>query len=174
MPERPSPPPDARRPRPPARRPMPLARRPLPRAPCPTLHTMTDAYLSFPPPPTARRLRACLHTRTPSDTATRVILARGAWHELATIRPARQAPLRTPPRTPAPGSCMPRSPTSTCSTSICATAGVPLFKADRGAPNGCYRSTDLWSLWRRLLQRSGLPTPRKGLVTQARRGFSAP
>ena len=32
----------------------------------------------------------------------------------------------------------------------------------------------LWSLWRRLLQRSGLPTPRKGLVTQARRGFSAP
>ena len=31
-----------------------------------------------------------------------------------------------------------------------------------------------WSLWRRLLQRSGLPTPRKGLVTQALRGFSAP
>ena len=29
----------------------------------------------------------------------------------------------------------------------------------------------LWSLWRRLFQRSGLPTPRKGLVT---RGFSAP
>ena len=28
----------------------------------------------------------------------------------------------------------PRSPTSTRSTSICATAGVPLFKADRGVP----------------------------------------
>ena len=76
MPGRPSPPPDARRPRPPARRPMPLARRPLPRAPCPTLYTRRSTLI-YPPPPTARRLRTRLHTRTPSDTATRVILARG-------------------------------------------------------------------------------------------------
>ena len=33
---------------------------------------------------------------------------------------------------------------------------------------------DLCILWMRLFQRSGLPTPRKGLVTQALRGFSAP
>ena len=124
---------------------MPLARRPVPD----TTHTRPRrSKLTHPPSPTARRLRTRLHTRTPSDTATRVILARGVkMPSPRSVQQDRLPPRRTPPahRHQAP-SCLGR-PLRRALLHL-RVAGVPLFKADRGAPPvmgvlPIYRSTDL-------------------------------
>ena len=115
-----------------------------------TTYTRRSRLLIYTPPPAARRLRTRLHTRTPSDTAKRVILARGARRFDAHHDPSSKTGSHRAAHHPHTGTRLPHASVAHFDTLYfnLSVAGVPLFKADRGAPPvmgvlPIYRSTDL-------------------------------
>ena len=122
----------ARRPAPEASRPTPNAPRPTPLAPRPVPDTTHDGrrLLIYTTPPTARRLRTRLHARTPSDTATRVILARGVAYRRDD--PSSKTGSHRAAHHPHTGTRLPHASVAHFDVLYFnfSVAGVPLFKAD--------------------------------------------